>query len=428
VHRLLANGKAVTFFVLCLAVLSLGPAPGWAAQAEQVTLELMPSTAAYGSAVTLSGTVSPASAERVDVFRFAGGEWRFVVGGDSAADGSYSFSAVARTPSDFIARTDEAQSPRATLRIKPRLRAVFDGVAVLGAPLYVAGRLRPATAGVLTMTVRETTRTLTLNAEGRFRARVPSSRTGGLDVVVALRPAAGFVAVRRRLSTVITTPILKVGSRGAAVEFLEKKLRKLRYAILDVNRVYSAITRDAVYAFQKVEGLARDGILGPQTWRALAHARTPTAARRSGSHIEVDKERQVLFEVRKGAVTRIAHVSTGLTGNTPVGRWRIYRKTPGYNSLRMYYSMYFLRGFAIHGYASVPPYPASHGCVRTPLWYAPRIYSRWPIGSTVWVFPTTATTSVRWVSPTRVNKMTTRLATGGCSRARPSMKRVEPQG
>ena len=44
-----------------------------------------------------------------------------------------------------------------------------------------------------------------------------------------------------------------------------------------------------------------------------------------------------------------------------------------------------LRGFAIHGYASVPPYPASHGCVRVPLWAAPGLYARWPVGSIVLV-------------------------------------------
>ena len=36
--------------------------------------------------------------------------------------------------------------------------------------------------------------------------------------------------------------------------------------------------------------------------------------------------------------------------------------------------MYFLRGFAIHGYPSVPPYPASHGCVRVPMWIAQQLY------------------------------------------------------
>ena len=62
--------------------------------------------------------------------------------------------------------------------------------------------------------------------------------------------------------------------------------------------------------------------------------------------------------------------------------------SPGTNALGMYYSLYFLRGFAIHGYASVPPYPASHGCVRTPLWFARGFYDRWArLGTAVYVFP-----------------------------------------
>jgi lipoprotein-anchoring transpeptidase ErfK/SrfK len=96
---------------------------------------------------------------------------------------------------------------------------------------------------------------------------------------------------------------------------------------------------------------------------------------------------------------RVVHVSTGATGNTPVGRWRIYRKTPGTNSLSMYYSMYFLRGFATHGYPSVPTWPASHGCVRLPNWFAPGLYHRWGLGDRIWVFPTTARGSRLWQPP-----------------------------
>jgi lipoprotein-anchoring transpeptidase ErfK/SrfK len=130
----------------------------------------------------------------------------------------------------------------------------------------------------------------------------------------------------------------------------------------------------------------------------------PRPAVEKGNHIEVDKARQVLFEVRRGRVVKVMHVSTGATGNTPVGRWRIYRKSPGLNSLRMYYSMYFLRGFATHGYPSVPSWPASHGCVRLPNWFAPSFYGRWDVGDVVWVFPTTARRSPLWVGPDRVRR------------------------
>ena len=42
-------------------------------------------------------------------------------------------------------------------------------------------------------------------------------------------------------------------------------------------------------------------------------------------------------------------------------------------------------GFAVHGYHDVPPYQASHGCARIPLWAAHGVFTRWSIGDTVYV-------------------------------------------
>jgi lipoprotein-anchoring transpeptidase ErfK/SrfK len=92
-----------------------------------------------------------------------------------------------------------------------------------------------------------------------------------------------------------------------------------------------------------------------------------------------------LFVVRGGIVVHAIHVSTGVTGNTPLGRWRVYRKVPGWDWI-LWYPMYFLRGFAIHGYPSVPPYPASHGCVRVPMWIAPQLFAQHGYGTTVFVY------------------------------------------
>ena len=179
--------------------------------------------------------------------------------------------------------------------------------------------------------------------------------------------------------------MLRSGSHGPAVRFLERRLRELHYALRGVNAHFASDTRDAVYAFQKIKGMARSGVVGSLTWRRLLSAHTPKAAVPRGTHIEVDKSKQVLFEVRRGKVFRVAHVSTGATGNTPIGRWRVYRKTAGFNVLSMYYSLYFHGGFAVHGYHSVPPFPASHGCVRVPLWYAHGLYERWGLGTPVYV-------------------------------------------
>ena len=40
---------------------------------------------------------------------------------------------------------------------------------------------------------------------------------------------------------------------------------------------------------------------------------------------------------------------------------------PGYLPDGMYYSSFFFRGYAIHGYNPAPDYPASHGCMRLPI-------------------------------------------------------------
>ncbi len=369
---------------LALAALAAGPT---AAASAAVTLELHPTTAAYGSTATFSGSVAPAGVTRVEIFRWDGSGWRFVVAGDSKADGTYRLHAVVRQPGDVVARADGAESAPAQLRIRPALSARFDGLAVIGGSLYVRGRLRPAAAGVLTLIVRGRSRNVALDTAGRFRAPVPTGRAGRLGVSLRLEPAAGYVVVGRTLSRRVEAPVLRTGSRGPAVRFLERRLRELRYALLGVNIAFDSDTRDAVYAFQKVEGLPRDGVVGSRLWRRLLHARTPRAKVPRGNHIEVIKARQVLFEVRRGKVVRIVQVSTGATGNTPVGRRRVYRKSPGFNVKGMYYSLYFLRGFAIHGYASVPPYPASHGCVRIPLWHARTLFSSWPLGAVVHVFP-----------------------------------------
>ena len=52
----------------------------------------------------------------------------------------------------------------------------------------------------------------------------------------------------------------------------------------------------------------------------------------------------------------------------------------------MFYSSFFIGGFAIHGYHSVPAYPASHGCVRIPLWIAVRVYSLLDYGTSVYIY------------------------------------------
>lgn len=367
---------------MALVAASLAPPARAQAPGPAVTLGVTPSVVTYGQRVVFSGAVTPAASVPVAVLRQASAS--VVASGVAAPDGSYALATRIRTPGAFVARAAGATSPAVAVRVRPLMAARFEGLRILGAPLHLAGSVRPATAGRVELSIQGRVRSVRLDGSGRFRVRIASRRAGRVCAAASVRPAPGFATQRISRCTRILTPTLVLGSRGEAVRYLEAALMKRHYALLGVDATFGADTRDAVYAFEKVERLGRDGAAGPQVWRALLTARTPRAAG-GGSHLEVDKARQVLFEVRGGKVFSVAHVSTGATGNTPVGHWRVYRKEAGYNAKGMYDSLYFLRGFAVHGYASVPPYPASHGCVRVPLWLAPRIFARWPLGSWVWV-------------------------------------------
>jgi peptidoglycan hydrolase-like protein with peptidoglycan-binding domain len=215
--------------------------------------------------------------------------------------------------------------------------------------------------------------------------RVPTRLQGSYPVRISVLPATGWANVATTLSVPVHLPRVGPGSRGASVIEVERRLGSLGYALRTVDRFYGRDTLEAVLAFQKVQGLPWTGRVTPRVWRALERAGTPRPRYARGDHVEVDKRRQLLMLVRKGRVVLVSHVSTGATGNTPVGRWRVYRKVTGWDWV-LWYPMYFLRGFAIHGYPSVPAYPASHGCVRVPMWLAPRLYQRSGYGTLVYVY------------------------------------------
>jgi lipoprotein-anchoring transpeptidase ErfK/SrfK len=40
----------------------------------------------------------------------------------------------------------------------------------------------------------------------------------------------------------------------------------------------------------------------------------------------------------------------------------------------------------MHGYPTVPTYPASHGCVRVCMWEEPTLFNQMPIGFRIVVY------------------------------------------
>ena len=165
-------------------------------------------------------------------------------------------------------------------------------------------------------------------------------------------------------------------------------------------------TTAAVMAFQRVNGLAVDGVVGPKTTVALeAGSAEPVLAGGGPNRIEVDLDRQLLHLVRGGQRVVTLQVSSGsgelyqnaagtATALTPVGDFVIERRIEGERIAAlgtMYDPMYFYRGFAIHGSPSVPPWPASHGCVRVTRADAAWLIANVPDGTPVHVYGGTHT-------------------------------------
>jgi L,D-transpeptidase catalytic domain/Putative peptidoglycan binding domain len=373
---------------LLVLVLLLG-APGTASAAAQITFGSHPATPVYGKQVVFSGVVSdngsPAAGQPVDLLADTGGGWTVLGSTVTQADGSYSFALQALTPGSYAAQTPGATSTAVALTLRPRLSARIAGLAYPGNRLVIRGRLRPAKAGALRLRVGTSAWNVKVRSGGRYWNRLPTRRLGHAKARLRVVPAAGFAGVVRERHYRIRAPYLSLGSRGRAVLALEKRLNALHFRVRFANGFYGVDTYEAVLAFQKVHRLSRTGRVTRDLWGKLGWAKVPRARHR-GDHIEVDKARQVLFEVRNGEVVRVIHVSTGATGNTPLGRYHVYLKTPGLLPSGMYYSLFWHGAFAIHGYHSVPAWPASHGCVRIPMWQAPRLFSRWGLGSTVYVY------------------------------------------
>jgi hypothetical protein len=344
----------------------------------------------YGDPVTLSGAVDPPSGgEVVRLVDDAGTELGEATTG---AAGRFSFEFVPEANLVVTARWEGAESAPVALEVRPDLRVslgpvrLFDRAIARGtmAPTGADGTIR---VRLLRSGRAVGARSVAVDGSGRFRTSFRILRPGRYRAVARFGGPDHLPARARSEVRATPLPELRVGSRGPAVRALERRLVELRYHLPGVDDRYGAPTADAVMAFRKVQGLPRRWTVGPAVWRALADPRPPRArAGGRGFHVEVDQTRQVLYTVRDGRVIDVLHVSTGAGGATRDGTFRVYRKLAGYSPNRLYYPSYFDGLRAIHGWPEVPSYPASHGCVRVPMWSATWIYGRVRLGTRVVVY------------------------------------------
>ena len=159
-----------------------------------------------------------------------------------------------------------------------------------------------------------------------------------------------------------------------------------------------ALSGQVAQASQEVEEKSTKELPARNLHRGRAEP-PPLAPREAGyAHLEIDLSRLRLSVVDgAGQVVKTLPVSSGsgklFTSEgrtrraiTPRGRFTVFRKIAGWHKSplgMLYYPTYITQGVAIHGSTSVPPRPASHGCIRIPMSAAKAIFDATPIGTVV---------------------------------------------
>jgi hypothetical protein len=264
-----------------------------------------------------------------------------------------------------------------------------------GQRVSLRGRVRPFVAGqVVTLRVvrkgKESKRVRRrVRRGGRFKFSFEVGSPGLLRLVVDHARTAGQVAFRARDERIrVVSWSAGEADRGTHVLLLQRALHRLGFAT-PVTGYFDAGTARAVTAFRKTNGMGRTGHASTSVYAMLFRHRGAFDLRypRAGKHVEFDWSRQVLVLARRGRPHRVYHSSSGAPSTPTVfGSFRFYLKTPGTNSHGMVHSNYFIGGYAVHGYASVPNYPASHGCLRVPIPNAAQIYRWIELGDRIFVY------------------------------------------
>jgi len=150
-----------------------------------------------------------------------------------------------------------------------------------------------------------------------------------------------------------------------------------------------------------VEERAAPGETPVSDFRKVRAASRPVAREIGYVSVKVNLKRQILTVVdSQGQILKTLPISSGngkwFTSEgrrrraiTPTGSFTVYRKIAGWRRGPlgpMYYPNYIVGGIAIHGSPSVPSRPASHGCIRIPMYAAKQFSAMTPIGTPVLVY------------------------------------------
>jgi hypothetical protein len=224
---------------------------------------------------------------------------------------------------------------------------------------------------------------------GSFRSSVILREDGKYAVSATHEATAvlgGDSTVRK--SWKVSYPSLHQGQCGDVVVGFKKAMRAMGY-IANSGRCFGGKTARGVLAYRKVNDKTRSTRAGAALVKAVfgGKGEYKVAHPHAGKHVEAPLSKQVLVFADGDKPYAIYPISSGKYSTpTVTGHYEFIRTEPGYNSHGMYYSWYFYGGYAVHGYESVPDYPASHGCLRTFIADQPEIYERISYGEDIFIW------------------------------------------
>ena len=426
---LLAAGLTTTLVLPLTPAALAEPTPGPEAVVAQtpvgssLTLTASTSKVTYGVLLGLTGalTRSDGSAIVDGVVtlwsRTLGQDGRIKVGeGRTNTYGRVQIKIVPRTSAEYQMRyggdtlTLPASSNLVASNVQPRLTGAFAPASVpLKQTAVLSGRLSPAYAGAR-LTVRrraadgsyKDVAVLGTDSTGAYRWSVTPGLVGSYVFRVVLPARAAYLLTYTApLTLQVDARTLRQGDVGGDVLSLNRRLAAAKADVGPISDVFDYDTRHALVAFQKSQGLPRTGVYDRATSQRLA-APVPVKLRypKAGRAVEIDLRKQVLYLSQGGVLQRIVDISSGndelyesegvtYRAFTPRGSFSVLRKIDGVRVSRLgelYRPAYFYGGWAIHGSKSVPPYPASHGCIRVTNPAQDRLFGLLTIGTPVTVY------------------------------------------
>jgi peptidoglycan hydrolase-like protein with peptidoglycan-binding domain len=210
---------------------------------------------------------------------------------------------------------------------------------------------------------------------------------------------------------------LGYGSSGGIVLMYEQRLKDLHFDPGPVDGIFDQRTQYAVVAVQKYYDQPRTGVIDAGVQLALSGFRYhPAEPDSEPDRVEIDLDRQVLTVYQNWQPILLTTTSTGsgeyFCGGadgcqyaiTPAGHYHFYELYRGWKEGKlgkMWNPYFFNGGIAVHGLASVPAYPASHGCARIPMHIADYFPTLVHNGESVFVVGTPKQAGNGYVGPVK---------------------------